>query len=97
RLHLERLTIPAEVEAVALRAEIVAPLDFRQGRMFDAELGPGHEVAALIERLNSRLGEQAVLRPRLCADPQPEFACAHEPWLFPPSPLAGEGKGVRGK
>src|SRR5205823_8736467 len=39
------------------------------------------QVVALLEQLSSRLGEKSVLRPHLRPDPQPEFACAYEPWL----------------
>jgi protein ImuB len=38
-------------------------------------------VAGLIERLSSRLGNAAVLRPRLVPDAQPELAFEYEPWL----------------
>ncbi len=87
RLHLERQQIPAEVMAVTLRAAVVAPFEFRQGQLFDGDDGPGRwrQVAALLERLSSRLGEQSVLRPKLNPDPQPEFACHCEPWLTSPA------------
>ena len=38
-------------------------------------------MAGLLERLTSRLGDRAVLRPRLQADAQPELACEYDPWL----------------
>jgi protein ImuB len=87
RLHLERQQIPAEVMAIALRAAMVAPLEFRQGQMFEGDDGSGRwrEVASLLERLSGRLGEQSVLRPKLNPDPQPEFACRCEPWLTSPA------------
>jgi protein ImuB len=81
RLHVERLSIPAEIAVVTVRAVLVAPLEFHQGEMFD-DGGASTEraTAALVERLSSRLGEDSVLRPRLVPDPQPEFACTFEPW-----------------
>ena len=42
-----------------------------------------HDVLELIERLSNRLGDQAVLRPQLWPDAQPEYACRLEPWMRP--------------
>ncbi len=83
RLRLERLVIPSELAGVEVRVTGAAPIEMRQERLFDASDGARswHEVAGLIERLSIRLGESAVLRPRLHPDPQPEFACRFEPWL----------------
>jgi protein ImuB len=75
RLQVERLQIPAEIEAVAVRLPVVAPLEFDQEEMFGRRVSGWKEVTGLIERLSSRLGDKAVLRPELVADPQPEFAC----------------------
>jgi protein ImuB len=87
RLHLERQQIPAEIMAAMLRAAIVAPFEFRQGQLFDGDDGQNRwrEIAALLDRLSGRLGEQSVLRPKLTPDPQPEFACQCEPWLTSPA------------
>jgi protein ImuB len=83
RLHAERVRIPAEVSAVTVRADEVAPLAFAQPLFF--EDGPGadrwREFPALIDRMSNRLGERAVLRSRLRPDAQPEFAYRFEPWL----------------
>ena len=96
RLHLERQQIPAEVMAVSLRAAMIAPLEFRQGQMFEGDDGPGRwrQVAALLERLSGRLGEQSVLRPKLHPDAQPEFACRCEPWLTSPALARQDWSGV---
>jgi protein ImuB len=83
RLRIERLRLPAEVSGVTVRAASVVPLDFQQGDLFGrcgVSTG-GNEVTGLLERLSSRLGERAVLRPRLWADAQPEMACQYAPWL----------------
>src|SRR5262249_13196915 len=79
RLHVERLSVPAEIAVATVRAVLVAALEFHQGQMFDDEGGADRQRGemALIERLSSRLGEKSVLRPRLLPDPQPEFACAY--------------------
>src|SRR5262249_37004551 len=39
------------------------------------------EVDELLERLTSRLGEKAILRPQLEPDAQPEFAYRYESWM----------------
>jgi protein ImuB len=73
---------------------VVAPLEFEQDEMF----GSGgsrmwKEVTGLLERMSSRLGPKAVLRPRLVPDAQPEFAWQQEDWLFLPLPASGRGPG----
>ncbi len=81
RLHLERVQLPAEVARVMVRAS-AAPLDFHQGQMFGEENAERwREFPVLVERLCSRLGEKAVLRPSLRADAQPELAWRYESWL----------------
>jgi protein ImuB len=73
RLHRERVRVKAEIAEVALFVAQAAPLEYRQDEMFEAgsAIVP---LAPLIERLISRLGESAVLRPELEPDPQPEYA-----------------------
>ncbi|MCE9531819.1 MAG: DNA polymerase Y family protein [Planctomycetes bacterium] len=84
KLKMERLRLPGEVTRVTVRAALVVPLAFHQDELFGGCLGTSDakEVGELIERLSSRLGEKAVLRPRLRADAQPEFVYAYEPWLM---------------
>jgi protein ImuB len=83
RLQLERLRLPGEVTDVTVRAAVVARLVYRQGDLFGGRVGPdrGEDVSGLIERLSSRLGAGAVLRPRLVPDAQPELAFRYDPWL----------------
>lgn len=83
RLQLERLRIPAEIEMLTVRAAAVAPLEFQQEELFGGseDMNRQKEIAGLLERLSSRLGERAVLRPRLCADAQPEMAQEYEMWM----------------
>ena len=82
KLKVERLRIPTEVLALTVRAANIAPLEFQQEEIFDgAELHGRKEVIGLLERLSSRLGEKAILRPRLEPDAQPEYAVRYEPWL----------------
>ena len=83
RLQLDRLRLPGEVTDVTVRAAVVARLVYRQGDLFGGRVGPDRpeDVSGLIDRLSSRLGAAAVLRPRLVADPQPEFAFRYDPWV----------------
>jgi nucleotidyltransferase/DNA polymerase involved in DNA repair len=83
RLYCERLRIEGEISALIVRAAEVVPLEFCQTQLFDAETGADRWRAfpGLIERLSNRLGEKAVLRPRLWPDAQPEYAYRFEPWL----------------
>ena len=76
--RLERLTLPAPACGICLRAPVVEPLSPRQYDLFEEEPREG-ELAALIDRLVSRLGREAVTFATLVDDPQPEYACRFEP------------------
>ncbi|NUQ64183.1 MAG: DNA polymerase Y family protein [Pirellulales bacterium] len=82
-MRLERLALPAPVAAVSLRAAITAPLERRQQELFldSREAQRPRWLAALIDRLSSRLGRRAVVRPRLISDAQPELAYHCDPLL----------------
>src|SRR5207248_5870019 len=71
------------VTEVTVRAAVLARLVYRQGDLFGGQAGPDRreDVTGLVERLNSRLGSAAVLRPRLVADAQPELSFRYDPWL----------------
>jgi protein ImuB len=87
-MQLERLSLPAAVVAIHVRASLTAALQRRQGELF-SDLSPWQNprhVAQLIERLSSRLGSRAVFRPRLVPDPQPELAYRYRP-------LVNDGRG----
>jgi protein ImuB len=80
RMQLEQTRLPGAVGRFTLAAPLTAPLENRQGALF-----AGHRDEAmrqgelLIDRLSSRLGEDAVLRPQLMADPVPERAVRYQP------------------
>jgi len=86
RMRLERLRIPGPVTAVSIDAAATAPLERRQEELFDLDgdrsgRSSRRLVAGLVDRLASRLGRDAVLRPRLLPDAQPERAYRYDPLL----------------
>src|SRR5262249_20733995 len=82
KLHCERLVLSAPVERVVIRADQTAPLEYRQGEFFaDPTSDANQHLAILLERLSSRLGPEAVLRPKLNADALPERALRYESFV----------------
>jgi len=83
QLQLERLSIPAPVTGISVEVSATAPLVCRQEGLFAD--GPGQHrprvLAGLVDRLASRLGRNAVVRPRLIPDAQPESAYQYEPLI----------------
>lgn len=80
RLHCERLALPGPVDRIALRAEPTVRMRPRQSEMFaDPALDADRSLATLWERLSSRLGPEAVVRPVWQADPLPERAVRYVP------------------
>ena len=74
RERLSRLQLPDRVEAIRLVSEETAPLDGKEGELFQ---GSGKDIESgtqLIERLRARLGEGAVYALALHADHRPENA-----------------------
>ena len=87
RLPLDQLRIALPVAAISLAATQTAPLEpRRQASLFAFD---GRELArrrlrdltALVERLSSRLGRQAVVRVRLRPEAQPELSWQEDPWI----------------
>jgi protein ImuB len=68
--------------SIRLEVLVAAPLKVRQQTLFD--LDPDQKRAQafrqFVERLSSRLGNQAVLRPQSVPDAQPEYACDYVNW-----------------
>ncbi|MCH8042211.1 MAG: DNA polymerase Y family protein [Planctomycetes bacterium] len=91
QMQLERLRPNAAVSELSVKATATAPLECRQQQLFaDGDQAAGRrQLAVLVDRLSSRLGGPAVLRPRLSADAQPELACRYVP-------LTGESTKRRG-
>ncbi len=76
RLQLERITVAGEVLAIEVKVVSTGPLETHQQEMFDsgANRDGERQLAVLLDRFSSRLGEKAVLRPHLHPDTQPEYA-----------------------
>ena len=71
-----------EITRLRLKATITTQLETRQSQLFEDDgQNNDRELAQLIDRMNSRLGKDRVVRPRLRADAQPEFALDWEPLL----------------
>jgi protein ImuB len=79
--QLERVRLPAPVAGIEVRVVRHAPLEQRQGVLFDQErtLESSRPLAALVDRLAGRLGRETVVRCRLRSDSQPELAYREEP------------------
>lgn len=75
QMQLERLQFREEVIEVGAEINLAAPLISKQRVLFDQ--GPKtdrSELAQLVNRLSSRLGEDAVLRPQPMPNAQPEHS-----------------------
>ena len=83
RMHLEHIQLTAPVARIQIEALRTERLSGQQQTLFgenqSGELS--QEAAALIDRLASRLGRQAVIRTTLRADAQPEQAWSAIPWV----------------
>jgi protein ImuB len=74
-LNLETVRLNAEVDRVDIRVAVAGRLGERQGELFaDQWSSDPHQLALLVNRLSSRLGEEQVLRAELSASPVPERA-----------------------
>ena len=85
QLQLEQLRIPSPVTHVCVTAALTAPLELRkQTTLFDlvgdgADRTHARRLAALVERLSSRLGHGAVAGVRLRPEAQPELSWHYDP------------------
>ena len=81
RLRLETLHLEQPIAAIHLAVTASDRLDFEQQTLFDVEPAEAQprRLAQAIDRLTHRLSREAVLRPLLLADAQPEYACQYLP------------------
>jgi protein ImuB len=78
RMQLEQTILPRQIGRIGIQAVLTAPLESRQGELFAGNSsGQSREFALLVDRLSSRLGPAAVLRPVLRPDPLPERAVCY--------------------
>ena len=91
--RLEQMQIAEPVTGICLRVPSVEIMTGRQFELFD-EQPREEELGALIDRLVSRLGREAVTFATLVPDPQPEYACRFDPAI---SEVKGEPSLVRGR
>lgn len=78
RMQLEQTTLPRQIGRIGIQAVLTALLESRQGELFTGSSpGQSREFALLVDRLSSRLGPAAVLRPVLRPDPLPERAVCY--------------------
>jgi protein ImuB len=98
-LQLERRVFPGPVTAVRLAVSRTAPLSTRQQELFTdpRERDGPRQLGRLVDRLSSRLGREAVLRPLLVPDAQPECACRYEPLTGKPSRSPGHQRAAQKK
>jgi protein ImuB len=74
-LNLETVRLAGEVDRVEIRVAVTGRLGERQGELFaDRWSSDPHQLALLVNRLSSRLGDEQVLRAELRASPVPERA-----------------------
>jgi protein ImuB len=82
RMQLEQAKLPGPVGRVTLAAFLTAPLENRQGELFAGNRQEAsRQFELLIDRLSSRLGQKAVLRPELTVEPLPERAVRYVPLI----------------
>ncbi|HMO14018.1 MAG TPA: DNA polymerase Y family protein [Pirellulaceae bacterium] len=75
---------PVAVQEVTVSVQRSMLVHDRQRHLFDEPARPNHAaLAQLINRLASHLGSQHVLRPRLVASAQAEYAMRLVPWVGP--------------
>lgn len=79
--RLEKLVVPAPVQALVLHAKRFAPVRVRQFDLFDARSQEEDEWQSVLDRLRARLGAAAVQGLGLHADHRPEKA-----WVAAPCP-----------
>jgi protein ImuB len=81
RLQFERQPLPADVVRIQIEGLAPAPLETEQTTLFENRAChlQTREWEGLLERLGSRLGETAVLRPRVAPEHQPEWAGRYDP------------------
>ena len=80
RTRLEQVRVAEPVCGLSLRVSAAEPLYASQAEFTERERAEAFkELSTLIDRLSNRLGQEAVARPTLVPDPQPEYAYRFQP------------------
>lgn len=96
RERLERLTLTAPVEEIRLEAEALVPLASQPADLFTGTYSPEEACTKILERLQARLGREAVQSLALHADHRPEHAWRYSaPHLTPAAETVGHSDFVR--
>jgi protein ImuB len=99
KLKLQTLRLAAPVTSLAIEVTSASALSREQQELFtpDRSRDAPRHLSALVERLSSRLGREAAVRPVLMPDAQPEFASVDWPWTGERRGARDEGRRARGK
>jgi len=98
QLRLETVRFREPVCGVRVAVNVTAPLQFEQRELFAEGINrrsPGR-LAVLIDRLSSRLDREAVLRPQVLPEAQPEYACRYLPLAGTIASQTGLRRGKKG-
>lgn len=87
RVRLERVALPAPVQSLTLRADDLPPLAPAHRELFDERKHGSLDWPALVERLRSRLGDEALHGLACAADHRPGRA-----WRFVAPSMQGEAR-----
>ncbi len=91
RMQLSQITLTRQIGRIGIQATLTAKLENRQEELFSGSLREQtREFGLLVDRLSSRLGPQAVLRPVLKSERLPERAVCYRA-------MVGKTKSVPGK
>jgi protein ImuB len=98
RMRLEQMPLPGPVGRVTVQVVQSARLAQRQFDLFGGAVEGTRDLELLVDRLSSRLGMEAVVRPKLHHDPQPERGYVYVPLagVGPKSKVQGPKSKVQG-
>jgi protein ImuB len=83
--HLAKITLSASVIELSLQAEEIVQLAAPNSELFPTAVNQAESLGRLMERLASRLGEEAISRFVLAADHRPERCSTRTPALAAPA------------
>jgi protein ImuB len=90
---LDTLRLPAPADSLMLWARRIDQLDDWQEELFTTESNDARDLGDLVDRLAVRLGPQAVVKPELLSDHQPERAFRYTSFSSPKQTAAKQLSG----